>query len=95
MQAAFTDAPAEIAGAPSVAHAAFAFAPTARSIAMILSAPASAAAAVSVLETAAEVAAGKRRPRHEAQDVLYFMRPTPFNLERICADLAYRLCRCA
>lgn len=43
-------------------------------------------AAVSVIETPAEIAEGKRRPRHEALDALYFFRPTTFNLERICGD---------
>ena len=32
--------------------------------------------AVSVLETPSEVADGKRRPKHEALDAVYFMRPT-------------------
>ncbi len=41
-----------------------------------------------MIETAELLAAGKRRPKHESLDVLYFFRPTDFNLRRVLADYA-------
>ena len=45
-----------------------------------------ASAAVSMIESKEELVEGKRRPKHEALDVLYFMRSSLYNLERILGD---------
>lgn len=43
-------------------------------------------AVVAPLENEDELSSGKRRPKHEALDVLYFMRPTRSNLDLIIKD---------
>lgn len=41
---------------------------------------------MSTIETPEELKEGKRRPKHEDLDALYFLRPSVFNLERIAED---------
>lgn len=41
---------------------------------------------VAPLENEEELSSGKRRPKHEALDVLYFMRPTRPNLDLVIKD---------